>query len=360
VLILIFFQRKIIGMFYDEVKVSIKAGNGGDGCFSFRRAKYEPKGGPDGGNGGRGGSVILVGDTNVADLTDFYFKPILKAKNGETGRGSDQHGARGSNLMLKVPVGTVIINRETEEVVAEVVEHGAEVLLLEGGEGGKGNMQFKSSTNRAPREFTLGKPGGTGEFLFVIKTIADVGLVGFPNAGKSTLLNTLTNAHPKMASYPFTTLFPTVGILEYPELYERVTLADIPGLIEGASENKGLGHRFLKHIERCKVLLIMVDLQGTDNRDPVGDYRILLKELKLYLPKLLKKPMLIVGNKLDEPDAEANFKKLKAKVAKYGVTGISCLSEDGFDELKSKVFDLVMDVRKASAEETIDEDSYLG
>tara|TARA_E500000178_G_scaffold315713_1_gene334872 strand:+ start:5791 stop:6879 length:1089 start_codon:yes stop_codon:yes gene_type:complete len=346
-----FFQRKIILMFYDEVKVSLKAGDGGDGCFSFRRAKYEPKGGPDGGNGGRGGSVILVGDTNVADLTDYHFRPILKAKNGETGRGSDQHGARGSNLVIKIPVGTVIIDRETEEVVAEILEHEEEVVLLEGGEGGKGNMQFKSSTNRAPREFTLGKPGRSGEFLFVIKTIADVGLVGFPNAGKSTLLNTLTNAHPKMASYPFTTLFPTVGILEYPELYERVTLADIPGLIEGASENKGLGHRFLKHIERCKVLVIMIDLQGTDNRDPIGDYRILLKELKLYMPKLLKKPMLLAGNKLDEPDAEANLKKLKTKVKKHKVIGTSCLTEDGLEELKSAVYDLVMDERKASANE---------
>ena len=300
--------------------------------------------------------MILVGDTNVADLTDFYFKPILKAKNGQTGRGSDQHGARGSNLIVNVPVGTVIINRHTDEVVAEVMEHGSEVLLLEGGEGGKGNMQFKSSTNRAPREFTLGKPGGSGDFLLVIKTIADVGLIGFPNAGKSTLLNTITNAHPKMGSYPFTTLFPTVGILEYSDLYERVTLADIPGLIEGASENKGLGHRFLKHIERCKVLLIMVDLQGTDNRDPIGDYRILLKELKLYMPKLLKKPMLIVGNKLDEPEAEANFKKLKSKVEKYTTIAISCLSEDGLEELKSKVFDLVMDVRKKSAEKASEED----
>ena len=159
-----------------------------------------------------------------------------------------------------------------------------------------------------------------------------------------------------MGSYPFTTLFPTVGILEYPDLYERVTLADIPGLIEGASENKGLGHRFLKHIERCKVLLIMVDLQGTDNRDPIGDYRILLKELKLYMPKLLKKPMLIVGNKLDEPEAEANFKKLKSKVEKYTTIAISCLSEDGLEELKSKVFDLVMDVRKKSAEKASEED----
>ena len=336
-------------MFYDEVKVSLSAGNGGDGCFSFRRAKYEPKGGPDGGNGGRGGCLFLTGDTNQADLTDYYFKPIWKAKNGETGRGSDQHGAKGKHLYLKVPVGTVVIDRETDEVVAEVLEHGTEVLLLEGGEGGKGNSEFKSSTNRAPREFTYGKVGESGEFLFVIKTIADVGLVGFPNAGKSTLLNTITNAHPKIGAYPFTTLFPTVGILEYPYLYERITIADIPGLIEGASENKGLGHRFLKHIERCKLIVFMIDLQGTDNRDPLGDYRILINELKLYKPHLIKKPMIVVGNKLDEPQAEKNLEKLKNKL-KLPIFGISCLTEEGIEPLTTKLLEMIQSIRAEDAE----------
>ena len=335
-------------MFYDEVKVSLSAGNGGDGCFSFRRAKYEPKGGPDGGNGGRGGCLYLTGDTNQADLTDYYFKPIWKAKNGETGRGSDQHGAKGKHLYLKVPVGTVVIDRETDEVVAEVLEHGTEVLLLEGGEGGKGNSEFKSSTNRAPREFTYGKVGESGEFLFVIKTIADVGLVGFPNAGKSTLLNMITNAHPKIGAYPFSTLFPTVGILEYPDLYERITIADIPGLIEGASENKGLGHRFLKHIERCKLIVFMIDLQGTDNRDPLGDYRILINELKLYKPHLIKKPMIVVGNKLDEPQAEKNLEKLKNKL-KLPIFGISCLTEEGIEPLTSKLLEMIQSIRAEDA-----------
>lgn len=340
-------------MFYDEVKVNFKAGNGGDGCFSFRRAKYEPKGGPDGGDGGRGGNVYIVGDTNVADLTDFHFKPGWKAKNGETGRGSDQHGANGDHITLKLPVGTIVVDRETDEPIAEVLEHGEKVLLLEGGIGGKGNAVFKSSTNQAPRQFTMGKPGDEGEFRLVIKTIADVGLIGFPNAGKSTLLNMVTNAHPKTGAYPFTTMFPTVGVLEYPEQYERITVADIPGLIEGASENRGLGHRFLKHVERCKVLLIMIDMQGTDGREPLGDFKVLINELKLYMPGLVRKPELICANKMDEPDAPENLKAFIGKI-KHKVYPISCVSDEGFDEVKQALLEAVLHVRKEE-EALIDE-----
>lgn len=342
-------------MFYDEVKVSLQAGDGGDGCFSFRRAKYEPKGGPDGGDGGRGGNVYVEADTNVADLTAYHFKPGWKARNGEPGRGADQHGARGDNLIIRVPVGTVVVDRETDEPVAEVLAHGESVLLLQGGEGGKGNNQFKSSTNQAPRQYTLGKPGEAGEFRLVVKTIADVGLVGFPNAGKSSLLNLLTNAHPKTGAYPFTTMFPAVGVLEYPEQYERITLADIPGLIEGASENRGLGHRFLKHIERCKVLLIMIDMQGTDGREPIADYRVLLNELKLYMPALVRKPMFICANKMDEPDAEANLKAFKKKV-KDPIFPVSCVSEEGFDALKQVLLEAVLKFREAEAAEAESDD----
>lgn len=338
-------------MFYDEVKVSLSAGKGGDGCFSFRRAKYEPKGGPDGGDGGRGGNVYIVGDTNVADLTDFHFKPGWSAKNGEPGRGSDQHGAKGEHLTLRLPVGTIVVDRESGDPIAEVLEHGEQVLLLEGGDGGKGNAQFKSSTNQAPRQFTLGKPGEAGDFRLIIKTIADVGLIGFPNAGKSTFLNMVTNAHPKTGAYPFTTIFPTVGVLEYPEQFERITVADIPGLIEGASENRGLGHRFLKHVERCKVLVIMLDMQGTDGREPLSDYKVLKNELKLYLPGLVRKPELICANKMDEPDSSANLKKIKAKI-KEKVFAISCVSGEGFEELKQALLQAVLKVRAQEAEQS--------
>ncbi len=338
-------------MFYDEVKVSFKAGKGGDGCFSFRRAKYEPKGGPDGGNGGRGGDVYIIGDENVADLTDFRFKPDWRAKNGEPGRGRDQHGANGNDLELRLPVGTIVVDRETGEPMAEVLGHGERVLFLRGGEGGKGNIMFKSSTNQAPREFTLGKFGDEGEFRLVIKTIADVGLIGFPNAGKSTLINMLTNAHPKIGTYPFTTMFPTVGVLEYPDDYERITLADIPGLIEGASENRGLGHRFLKHVERCKVLLIMIDMQGIDGREPLADYKVLQNELKFYKASLSQKPIMVAVNKMDEPDAEENLKTFRKKCAHF-IYPISCVSNEGFQELKVALLEAVLQVRRTEAEES--------
>lgn len=336
-------------MFYDEVKVSLKAGRGGDGCVSFRRAKYEPKGGPDGGDGGRGGSIRIVGDSNVADLTDYHFKPIWKAKNGEPGRGSGQHGAGAADITLKLPLGTVVADRETEEPIAEVLEHGQTIRLLQGGEGGRGNSVFKSSTNRTPREFTPGKPGESGEFRLLIKTIADLGLVGFPNAGKSTLLNMLTNARPKTGAYPFTTMFPTVGVLEYPHRSERVTLADIPGLIGGASQNRGMGHRFLKHIERCKVLVIMIDMQAGDQRDPADDYRVLMNELKLYMPALLKKKQLICANKMDEPDAPENLRIFREQV-KHTVYPISCVSDEGFEVLKQAFLEAVLHVREEAAE----------
>ncbi|QYY34705.1 GTPase ObgE [Ruficoccus sp. ZRK36] len=320
-------------MFVDEVTIRLKAGDGGNGCMSFRRVAHNPKGGPDGGNGGRGGDVILVCDPNTADFTDYKFKPHATAKNGIPGKGSNMDGANGPTLKLKMPPGTVVIDTETGNTVLELVEYGQEVVLLKGGKGGMGNTTFKSSVNQAPRKYTPGQPGEEGTYKLILKSIADVGLVGFPNAGKSSLIGLLTGAEPKTGSYPFTTLQPTVGVVEYPETYERLTMADIPGLIEGAHENRGLGHRFLRHIERCSLLLILIDMAGTDGRKPVDDYKQLVEELRLYDEAMLEKPIVVVANKMDEPDSPKNLTAFKRKV-RQPVHKLSCLSEEGLPELK--------------------------
>ncbi|MBC2592980.1 GTPase ObgE [Ruficoccus amylovorans] len=321
-------------MFVDEVTIRLKAGDGGNGCMSFRRVAHNPKGGPDGGNGGKGGDIILVCDPNTADFTDYKFKPHAAAKNGVPGKGSDKDGANGDSLKLKMPPGTVVIDEETGNTVLELIEYGKEYLLLKGGKGGKGNTTFKSSTNQAPRKYTPGQEGEQGTYKLVLKSIADIGLVGFPNAGKSTLIGLLTGAEPKTASYPFTTLQPTVAVIEYPQTYERLTMADIPGLIEGAHENRGLGHRFLRHIERCNLLLFLVDMAGTDGRDPVDDYRQLVRELRYYDEAMLDKPQLIVANKMDEPESPENLARFKKKIRRK-VHQLSCLSEEGLPELKA-------------------------
>ena len=323
-------------MFYDEVKVSLKAGDGGDGIVSFRREKYIPKGGPNGGDGGKGGDIILLGDRNTGDLRNFYFKPQWKAKNGETGMGRDKHGKNGASLTLKVPLGTVIIDRDSDQTMMEILEHDQEVILLEGGRGGLGNTHFKSSINRVPRQCTPGKPGEEGDFKFILKTIADIGLIGFPNAGKSSLTRQFTNARPKVAPYPFTTLNPSVGIVDYEDKFSTIMLADIPGLIEGASENKGLGHRFLRHIERCKRFLIILDMAGVDQRDPLDDYKKLLAELKHYDPSFLDRPRLIAANKMDLPNSEENLKRLK-KATKDTILPLSCETGDGLEDLKRAI-----------------------
>jgi GTPase len=321
------------GMFYDETAVKLRAGNGGDGCASFRREKFLPKGGPDGGDGGKGGDVVLEGDENTGDLRTFHFKGHWDAKHGHPGMSRHKSGASGADCVLKVPCGLVVHDLETGMLVAEVLEHGQRVILLRGGGGGLGNLHFKSSTHQAPREFTPGKPGETGEFRFVLKSVADVGLVGFPNAGKSSLIGLLTKARPKAASYPFTTLHPNLGIIEYPDRYERLRLADIPGLIEGAHANRGLGHRFLRHIERCPVLLLILDMAGEDGRDPCEDYAQLREELRLYDPAVAAKPHLVAANKMDVETARENLPRFRERHP-VEVWPISCLSEEGIPALK--------------------------
>ena len=327
-------------MFIDEATVHLKAGSGGRGCVSFRREKYEPMGGPNGGNGGKGGDVILQADDNTGDLEAFRFQPRHEGRRGEHGRGSSQHGKAGAACLLKVPPGTVVIAGETGQPVAELLEHGEEVVLLRGGDGGFGNEHYKSSTNRAPRKATEGRPGEEGTYRFVLKSIAEIGFVGCPNAGKSSLTRLVTKARPRTGAYPFTTLFPQLGIMEFPHRYERLRVADIPGLIAGASENKGLGHRFLRHIERCRLLALVVDMAGSEGRDPIGDYQILLAELAAYSPELAAKPHCVIANKMDLEEAA---KHLSAFTHRFPVPvfPVSCLEEKGLDELKEGLWDLV-------------------
>lgn len=324
-------------MFVDEVIISLKAGNGGNGCASFYRGKFLPKGGPNGGDGGKGGDIILIADENIQDLSAYRFTPSYKAENGESGRGQDQYGAGGENLHLLVPLGTLVFDGAEERLLLELTQHGQKHVLLKGGRGGKGNLHFKTSTNRTPRQFTKGQDGEEGSFKLILKTIADIGLVGFPNAGKSSLTTALTQAKPKTAPYPFTTLHPHIGVIQYPELYSQLLLADIPGLIAGASQNRGLGHRFLRHIERCKVLLFILDMAGSDNRSPLEDYEQLLAELKAYDPALAQKPHLIAANKQDLDSFEAHLalfqKKVKAPICK-----ISCLTGEGLTDLKARLY----------------------
>ncbi len=326
-------------MFFDETRVQLKAGDGGPGCMSFRREKYVPKGGPDGGDGGRGGDVVLEGDENTGDLRTYHFKPGWQAERGGHGMGQARHGANGEDRVLKLPLGTVVFDEETDEVVTEITRHEERVTLLEGGRGGLGNIHFKTSTNQAPRKSTDGKPGQTGNYRFVLKTIAEVGLVGFPSAGKSSLLRLLTSAEPKVGAYPFTTIHPTVGVMEDPETFRRLKVADIPGLIEGAHLNKGLGHRFLRHIERCHFLVFVLDAAGVDQRDPVEDYRTLAEELRCYMPELAERPRLIVANKIDLPEAEQNLPKLRQLAqAEGGLHPISCTDGSGIEELRKLLF----------------------
>src|SRR5436190_14192240 len=334
-------------MFVDQVKVSSQAGSGGRGCVSFRREKFVPKGGPDGGDGGRGGDVILRADRHVDNLANFFYEPIIKAKNGEHGMGKKMAGRTGANKVVKVPIGTIVWQAEEQKrpvssseqpaiPIVDLISDGQEFVLCRGGAGGKGNVHFKSSRNRAPRQYTEGEEGENGTFLLELRTIADAGLVGYPNAGKSTLLRKISAARPKVAAYPFTTLHPIVGAMEFPG-YRRAPIADVPGLIEGAHRGFGLGHEFLRHITRCHVLLFVVDIAGREGRNPVEDLQNLRRELDLYDRTLSSRPWLVVANKMDLPGATENLKALQARFPKVQILPTAAATGKGITSLKHEL-----------------------
>ena len=326
-------------MFVDHIKVFVRAGKGGDGVVHFHRGKFRPKGGPDGGDGGNGGDVVLVVDNSTDSLRAFFFNSKLIAEAGHAGQGKLCTGRAGKHGIFRVPPGLVIsklIENEdgetVQEHVADLTKVGETFVLCKGGRGGKGNDHFKSPINQAPRECTPGSSAEEGHFMFELRSIADAGLVGFPNAGKSTLLTKLSAARPKIANYPFTTLEPHVGVVVFSPS-RRATVADIPGLIEGAHENVGLGHDFLRHIMRCRLLLFVVDAAGSEGRDPVEDLATLRKEISLYSDELAKRPWCILANKMDLPEAEENIPRLKERFKKIKVLPISANEGIGMDKL---------------------------
>jgi GTP-binding protein len=299
-------------MFVDRVKIKVRGGKGGAGGLSFLREKFMPKGGPDGGDGGAGGDVILKATVGESSLIDLYYMNHYEGGNGVRGNRQNQNGARGATKVVKVPCGTVVRDAETGELLEDLDHDGQEFVAAQGGRGGRGNRRFMTSTNRVPRQFDLGDEGDERELNLELKIISDVGLVGYPNAGKSTLLTEISDAHPKTAPYPFTTMHPNVGVVEFPDFY-RFTVADIPGLIDGAHENVGLGHAFLRHIERAGILIYVLDMAGTDGRKPWDDMEALKRELDLYLDGLSNRVALIVANKMDEDESEENLALLREK-----------------------------------------------
>ena len=363
-------------MFVDRIKVFAQAGKGGRGCVSFRREKFVPKGGPDGGDGGRGGDIILRADRHTDHLAHLFYEPIVKAKNGGHGRGKKMHGKNAPDKIVKVPVGTMVyelrnadgglriedgqsdeaIDKGTVEqarrlpdaeaiqnqsalrdpqsdLLADLTREGQEFLLCKGGAGGKGNVHFKSSRNRAPREYTEGGVGESGNFLLELRSIADVALVGYPNAGKSTLIRQISAARSKIAPYPFTTLHPVIGIVELGD-YRRATVADIPGLIEGAHRNLGLGHDFLRHITRCRLFLFVLDMAGSEGRSPIADLEALRREIALYDPRLSERSWFVVANKMDLPQAKENLRDFQKRFPQRTVVPISAKEGRGISELK--------------------------
>lgn len=326
----------------DFIKIYVKAGRGGNGCLSFRREKYVPYGGPNGGDGGNGGNVFIETSDSVQDLGEFIYKPYFKAQNGEHGKGGNKHGQDGKNIIIKVPVGTIVKDAETGEILKDLIQNKEKILVAKGGKGGRGNAKFATSTNRAPRKVELGTEGEEKVLTLELKLIADIGLVGFPNVGKSTLLSHISSATPKTANYPFTTLSPVLGIVKIKDKVS-FSVADIPGLIDDAHLGKGLGDKFLRHIERTKALIYLLDLSTDALKDPSSQFTTLYNTLKLYNPLLIKKPYFIVGNKIDLVSSKKTYKNLKNN---FEIFPISALLKKGLKKLIIKMYDLLKENEK--------------
>jgi GTPase len=338
-------------MFVDQVTISVHAGNGGDGCSSFRREKFIPLGGPDGGDGGKGADIILEADPNLSTLIDLRYQRLYQAEHGRAGRGKQMTGRSGKNWVIKVPVGTLVKDLETGNLLIDLKERGQQFTVVSGGKGGHGNIRFKSSINRAPRTFQTGEPGEQKKLFLELKLLADVAIIGFPNAGKSTLISRISKARPKIANYPFTTLVPQLGVVRVDESHSFVA-ADIPGLIEGAHTGKGLGIRFLKHIERSHLLLHLLDFSEVHSRDPITDYHAIQKELKSFSPDLYLKPQILVATKVDHPDAQERFELYKDRMHALNpeFLAISSVTGQGLPSLLTKINDLLMRLKREALE----------
>jgi len=325
-------------VFVDEIEIFVKGGDGGAGCVSFRREKYVPYGGPDGGDGGHGGSVWLEADPALTTLLDYHYKRHYQAERGQHGKGANRHGAGGDDLTLRVPVGTVVSDRESDETLGDLTSPGQRILVQAGARGGRGNARFASATNRAPRKADLGRPGDGRWLRLELKLLADVGVIGFPNAGKSTLVSRVSAATPKIADYPFTTTTPQLGIVRV-DVHSSFVIADLPGLIPGAAEGKGLGHQFLRHTERTRLLLHVLDLDPQTGRDPLDDLRVIDEELARYSESLAARPQIIVPNKIDLPEAAPRREAVERFCASRGllVMPISAATGRGLTELMNAV-----------------------
>lgn len=327
-------------MFVDQVKVTLRAGKGGNGCMSFRRERGVPRGGPDGGRGGDGGNIYLISEENLSSLTYFRFYPINKAQKGAHGEGGNRQGKNGEDLILRVPVGTLVRKKEKNEILFDFLSPGQKFLIVKGGKGGRGNASFATSTYRAPRDREEGRPGEEGDFVLELKLIADIGLIGFPNVGKSTLISKISAAKPVIADYPFTTLIPNLGVVDVGE-YNSFVIADIPGLIEGAHQGHGLGIKFLKHVERTKILLHLIDVSPYTERDPVQDFRTVMTELEAFSPQLSKRYQILAANKIDllgENKERLDGVKKLARKEKLPFFAISAQKKEGLGKLVNEMY----------------------